>query len=192
MRSGPAAIASAVLLALGGSGCGDDEADGGPVEGPGYSAELPNGWSDEGEGGLIGVVIQQSSGASIESVWAREDEVDDVRANVNVTADDVTAGVTAEKVAQDALQALVSGEFGGDPGFSGTEISGVEPATLGGEPAAQFEIISQTAATRAHQRFIVAVRGTKSYAVTLTAAASAFAELTPEFEEILASWRWKP
>ena len=190
MRSGPAAIASAVLLALGASACGDGD-DGGPVEGPGYSAELPDGWSDEGEGGLIGVAIQQSTGASMDSVWTREDELDDARANVNVATDDVPAGVSAEKVTQEALQALVSGEFGGDPGFSGTEISSVEPATLGGEPAGQFEIVSQTAAIKARQRFVVAVRGTTSYAVTLTAAASAFDELEPEFEQILAFWRWK-
>lgn len=191
MRIGLAAIASAVLLALTASGCGgDDDSAGGPVEGPGYEAELPDGWSDEGEGGLIGAGVEVSTGASVESVWASEGEVDDVRPNVNVTSDEVPAGTTAEAVAHESLQALVSGEFGGDPGFSGTQIRPVTSTTLGGDPAAQFEITSQAAGVEAQQRFVIAVRGKKSYAVTQTAAASAFAEVEPEFAEILGSWRW--
>jgi hypothetical protein len=184
------ATAAALALALAAAGCGgDDEGAGGPAEGPAYSVVLPDGWTDEGDPGIAVTAIEFGTGSEIEVSWTRENEIGGVRPNANVASQDVPAGTTPRQVADSALQALTD-QHGGDPGFGGTRLGRVTPATLGGEKATQVEITSPVAGRETRQRLTIAVRGTTAYAVTTTAAAEGYDDVLPEFDEILASWQW--
>ena len=183
-----------VVLSLALGAC-DDEPDGGPVEGRGYSAVLPSGWEDGGTGGQLGETVEEQTGAEVESVWIRHDRDDGFRANIGVTFEDVPPGSTALALARQSRSELSAGAGvpdGLDDLVNVTPLTEVVETTLGGEPAASFDYLNEVEQGKLRQRAIIAVRGSRAVIVTATAREEAFEDREPEFEEILDSWKWEP
>jgi hypothetical protein len=190
-----AQLAVAALACVLAGGCGG-EAPGGPVEGPGYAAELPEGWEDAGDGGIALAGVESATGSEIESVWLWKDREDGFRPNVNVAIDRVAAGTSAEEVGRGALDVLLDPAAIDSAGLEDAVdvelIEDVAPATLGGSPAVGYEFLNDAGAAELRQRGVIAVRGRRAYAVTFTATTGAFEAREPDFESVLASWRWAP
>jgi hypothetical protein len=183
-----AAVLSVLLVAC------DDEVKGGPVDGPGYTAELPDGWKDAGTGGSVGETIEDETSADVKSVWIRDHRDSGFQANVNVTFEDVPAGSDPVAVATQSLRGLGgSGVPAGlDRAINVTPLTKPAATTLGDEPAAMFDYLNEIPAAKVHQRTVVAIRGLRAVFVTASALDSAFDEREPELQQILDSWEWAP
>ncbi len=189
IRAGALALAFAAMVL--GASCGGPE--GGPVEGPGYGAELPDGWEEGGE--LEAAALASALEVDVESIWIRDERIEGFRANVNVVgepvSDDRTAIEYARETREQLLDAGVIESANLDRAISATPIGGIRPSTLGGGDAAEFEIrnLSEVAG-KLRQRTVVVVHAGRVHVVTASAPSAAFAEVEPEFDEILESWRW--
>jgi hypothetical protein len=183
-----AAVLSALLVAC------DDEVKGGPVEGPGYTAELPDGWKDAGTGGSVGETIEDETTADVKNVWIRDDRDDGFQANMNVTFEDVPAGTDPLAAATQSLQGLTGSGVpeGLDRAINATPLTRPAATTLGGEPAASFDYLNEIPTAKVHQRTLIAIQGSRAVIVTSSALDSAFDEREPEFQQILDSWEWAP
>jgi hypothetical protein len=181
-------VAASLSVSL--AACGDD----GPttVEGPGYRAELPDGWKDAGSGGLTGAAVEGATGTALQSVWVREHRDGDFQANVNVAFEDVPPGSDPLQLARDSLRTLTAGDV--PPSLEGalnvTPLTQPTETTLGGDPAATFDYRNDTTSGELHQRAVIAVHRRRAAVVTSTALASAFTDREPEFQSILNSWEW--
>jgi hypothetical protein len=182
---------AAALLSLLVAAC--DEAEGGPVEGPGYRAELPDGWEDAGTGGSAGETVEDATGAEVKSVWVRSDPDGSFKANINVTFEDVPAGLDPLELARQSRQELAGAGIPDelDEALNVSALTEPTETTLGGEPAATFDYLNEITLGTLQQRSVIAVRGSRAVIVTASAKEDAFEERQPEFDEIFESWEWK-
>jgi hypothetical protein len=189
LRLAAAAVASALAVAA--SACGGGP-EGGPVEGPGYETVLPSGWEETGD--LEQAAISSQIRVDLESAWVRDEPVEGFRANANVVGDTVSPGTDVVQFAREQRDELLDSASieaqGLDRAVRATPLGEVERTTLGGDPAAIFEIRNLSAVGKLRQREVVAIRGDRAHLITMTAPSSAFEQLEPEFEEILDSWQW--
>jgi hypothetical protein len=192
-------LALALVAAAVAAGCGDDEDEAaGPVEGDGYTYELPDGWEDQSElGDEASAQVDESLpapvGADVDSFAVDETE-DGFATNVNVIrTGSIAPGVTAARIARENARVLGAPEGAAQVLPEGSEILSdvdVSELDLDGAPAASIEYSAAFEDRTNRLRQIFAVRDGTAYTTTFTALEDQFADELPEFEQVLQSWRW--
>jgi hypothetical protein len=198
VRRTPLALVLVAAAIAAGCGDDDDEEPAGPVEGDGYSYELPDGWQDQsGLGDEASEAVDESLptpiGANVDSFSADETE-DGFATNVNVIrTGSIAPRVTAARIARENARILGAPDAAAQVLPEGSEIlSDVDIANLDldGEPAASIEYSAafEDRTNRFRQLFVV--RDGTAYTITFTALEDRFEEELPEFDQVLQSWRW--
>ncbi|MGH2954025.1 MAG: hypothetical protein ACRDK9_08400 [Solirubrobacterales bacterium] len=191
-------LALALVAAAVAAGCGDDDEPAGPVEGTGYTYELPEGWQDQSGLGdeaseQVDETLPAPIGADVDSLSADETE-DGFATNVNVIrTSSIAPGVTAEQIARQNARVL------GSPGPAaqilpeGSEILGevaIGEVDLGGDVASSLEYSATFEGRSNRLRQLFAVRGGNAYTITFTALEDLFDDEVADLDQLIESWRW--
>jgi hypothetical protein len=174
------AVAAAVALAAGCEGRPPKAAEGRDVTRPalGFALDVPEGWTwRDLDGDVVLEVFRQEAPAGPQAKGAAEADAAAKRTRpvIHVVVVD-RAGATPETWADDAVAS--SREIQAD-----LEVAGREPATLAdGREALALTLKNPRGLEPIVQRMVLAVTGTRAYALMVTAPESDMARIGPEVE----------